>query len=123
LDFPNNDEAAAPARRLLLFTGLLLLAAVTLVFGAPLVWFLGRGTAGDSVRMAVPGIAAELIGCGISAWAIDILKKASAQGNSRSLTRLALAVARIAFWGSILLVAFLSLAAFFSMALAFGLSG
>ena len=53
----------------------------------------------------------------------DILKKARAQRNSRSPPRFALAVARVAFWGSILLVAFLSLTAFFSLALAFGLSG
>jgi hypothetical protein len=73
--------------------------------------------------MALPAIAAELIGCGLAGWAVDILKKARAQGNSPSFTRLALAAARVAFWSSILLVAFLALAAFFSLLVAFGLSG
>lgn len=76
--------------------------------------------------MAMPAILAELIGFGISGAAVNILKKARAEHSSRSPTlvlRTALAVARVTFWGSILLGVLLAFAALFSLALAFGLSG
>lgn len=123
LDVPNYDEVTAPARRLRLFTGVFLVAAVLLVFGAPIACVLVGRTAGDKSRMAMAAIAAELIGFGISGAAVDILKKARAQGSSRSPTRFALAVARVAFWDSILLAALLSLAALFFLVMSFGLSG
>ena len=122
MNVPNDGEVTARRLRLGLFVGVLLLAAVLLVFGAPICVLAAR-TAGDTVRMAVAAIAAELIGCGISGAAVNILKKARAERSSPSPSRFALAVARAAFWASILLVAFLSCAAFFSLALSFGLSG
>jgi hypothetical protein len=58
----------------------------------------------------------------MSGEAVNILKKVRAESGSRSRTRLALAAARVAFWGSMLLLALLSLAAFFLLAMSFGLS-
>lgn len=121
MNVPNYDEVTARARRLRLFTGVLLLAAVLLVFGAPIAWVLVGQTAGDKSRMAMAAVVAELSGFVISGGAINILKKARAQGSSP--TRFALAVGRVAFWGSILLAALLSFAVLFFWAMAFGLSG
>ena len=100
----------------------LLLTGVLLVFGAPVACIMAARTAGDSFRMALTAIAAELIGAGVSAGAVNILKKVRAEGSSRSPTRFALAAARVAFWGSILIAALLSLAALFFLAMSFGLS-
>jgi hypothetical protein len=119
--------ASSTRERLLRWlTLLLLLAAVLLVFAPPIASLLFAQTAGDSSRMAMAGTAAELIGLLVSGLVVSILKKARAQGSSRSPTlalRSALVVARVTFWGSILLAAVLSFAAFFFWSMAFGLSG
>lgn len=110
----------------LLATGALLPAAVVLVFGSPIAWALVGRTAGDMSRMAMAGVAAEIIGMVASGVVINILKNARAQRNARSPTlafRSALAVARVTFWGSILLAALLSCAAIFFWMMSFGLSG
>lgn len=76
--------------------------------------------------MALAAILVELIGLGISGAAVNILKKARAEHSSRSPTlvlRSALVVGRVTFWASILLAVLLSVVAFFSLALSFGLSG
>lgn len=125
MNVPNHDEVTAPAQRLRPFTGVLLLAAVLLVFGSSL-GVLAAQTAGDTCRMALAAVLAELIGLGISGAAVNILKKARAEHSSRSPTlvlRSALVVGRVTFWASILLAVLLSLVAFFSLALSFGLSG
>jgi len=60
--------------------------------------------------MALPAVAAELVGFGISGAAVNILKKVRAEHSSRSPTlvlRCALAVARVTFWGSLILLAVL----------------
>jgi hypothetical protein len=70
--------------------------------------------------------AAELMGMLVSGLVVSILKKARAQRSSRSPTlalRFALVVARVTFWGSILLAAVLWCTALFFWAMAFGLSG
>jgi len=112
----------ALARRLRLFTGVLPLAAVLLVFGPPIACVLASRTAGDSSRMAMAAVAAELMGMVVSGLVVSILKKARAQRSSLAV-RSALVVARVTFWGSILLAGVLSCAALFFWAMAFGLSG
>ena len=119
-----NDNQGTPGGRLLTFV--LLLAAVLLVFGAPVASILGGQTAGDTSRMAMAGVAAELMGMVVSGVVVSLLKKARAQGGARPPTltlRSALVVARITFWGSFLLTAVLTCASLFFWAMAFGLSG
>ena len=123
MGFPSYDEAPARVR---ILTGVLLLAAVLLVFGSPIACVLVGRTAGDMTRMAIAAVAAQLIGIVASGLVVNILKKARAQRSPRSPTlilRSALAVACIAFWGSILLAALLSCVALFYLMMSFGLSG
>jgi hypothetical protein len=117
----------APAARVRMLAGALLLAAVVLVLGAPIAWALGGRTAGDSTRMATAGAAAELVGIVASGVVVNILKKRahaqrSARWPNRGL-RAALAVARVTFWSAMLLVALLSCGALLSLAISFGVSG
>lgn len=124
MESPNRDEVGARVR--LLPTAALLLAAVLLVLGAPIAGVLVSRTAGDMSRMAMAGIGAEIFGTLASGIVINILKKARAQRSARSPTlalRSALAVARVTFWGSILLAAILFCTALFFLMMSFGLSG
>ena len=124
MKFEKDNQGTRGGR---LLTSVLLLAAVLLVFGSPIASIImGGQTAGDTSRMAMAGVAAELMGMVVSGVVVSLLKKARAQGGARPPTltlRSALVVARIAFWGSFLLAAVLTCASLFFWAMAFGLSG